>query len=321
MGKQHAFFDCRTKADHNNTIQCFCYFNCGKFSYRFIWDWAKNMPDKIKDGTVPNVASDPDGNIYVAERVKGYPIAKFTNDGTFIRYYGQDLDIDEIHGLYIDKDYNIWISDDVGNVIYKLNQNNELLLTLGEKGKASDTGVDMSIKSHLKYLSILRSAGPFNKPTKAVIDSAGNIFVSDGYANAAVHMFTPEGSLIKSWGAPGNAPGEFNIVHSVFVDHRNRIWIADRDNDRCQIFDCQGNLIKIIPGLLYPTDVWANETNVFVSEHDGRISIFDLDFQMVAQVGFFHAPYRIHSLCGDKYGNLYLGLFNEYPVVKLELQK
>lgn len=319
MAKQHAFKDCRTKADHHNIVPCDVFFRCGVFNYRYEWDWAKNFPDEIKDTTVPGIACDPDGNVYVACRTKGFPVACFDTDGNFIRYYGRSLDIGEMHGIYVDSDFNVWIADDVYNVIYKLDRNDNLLLTIGEKGKGSDTGVDMTIKSHLKYLTIRRSAGPFNKPTKAVVGPDKRVFVSDGYANAAVHVFTPEGKLVKSWGAPGNLVGEFNIVHSLCVDSRNRVWVADRDNDRVQIFDTEGNVLHVITGIVYAADVWTDNRHVYVGELDGRMSIYDMDYQLVAQIGYFHSPYKIHSLCGDYKGNVYFGLFNEYPVVKLKL--
>ncbi len=321
MAKQHTFKDHRTKSNLNNTIPCTCTFRCGSFEYQYEWNWSKKFPKEIADGTVPNIACDSHGNIFAAFRVKGFPIAKFDADGNFIRYYGQHLDIGEIHGIYVDNQDNIWLTDDEFHVIYKLSQTGETLLQLGQKGIASDTGVDMTITSHLKYLTIRRSSGPFNKPTKAVVGPDGNTYVSDGYGNAAVHVFAPNGTLLRSWGNPGNAPGEFNIVHGVFVDKNCRVWIADRDNDRVQVFDDHGNLLKIIDRLTYPADIWANDTNIYVAEMDGRISIFDMEFQPVAQLGYWHSPYKMHSICGDKQGNLYLGLFTDYSIVKLSIVK
>lgn len=321
MAKQHTFKDHRTKSSLENTVPCTCTFRCGSFQYKYEWDWSKNFPKEVADGTVPNVACDKYGNVYVAFRVKGFPVAKFDTNGSFIRYYGQQLDIGEMHGVYVDNEDNIWLADDVYHVIYKLNQEDETMLQIGEKGVASDTGVDMTITSHLKYLTIRRSAGPFNKPTKAVVGPDGNIYVADGYANAAVHVFDPKGNLLRSWGSPGNAPGEFNIVHGICVDRMNRVWIPDRDNDRVQVFDDHGKLLMVLGRLVYPADIWANEKNVYVAELDGRLSIFDMDCQMVAQIGYWHSPYKMHSMCGDPAGNLYLGLFTDYSVVKLSVNQ
>lgn len=318
MSKLYAFKDHRTKASTQNSMASSCIFQCGEYRYRYQWDWARLFPVEISEGNVAGIACDQHGYIYLAVRVKGFPIAKFQSDGTFVRYYGQHLDVAEVHGISIDAEDNIWLVDDVDNVVYKISQADEVLLTLGTKGAASETGVDMTIKSHLKYLTIRRSAGPFNKPTKAFVGTDGTIFVSDGYANARVHSFTPEGKLLSSWGNPGNGIGEFNIVHSVFADCRGRVWVADRDNDRVQIFDEMGTVLKIIPDMLYPADICSDGNKVYVAELDGRISVFDLEFQLIAQIGYWHSPYKVHSLCVDDGGNLYLGLFNEYPVVKLE---
>jgi len=85
-------------------------------------------------------------------------------------------------------------------------------------------------------------------PTDVAVTPAGDIFVSDGYGNARVVHFDPAGKFVKAWGRLGSRPGEFSIPHSIAVDSRGRLHVADRNNVRIQVFDQQGKLL----------DVWSN---------------------------------------------------------------
>ena len=68
--------------------------------------------------------------------------------------------------------------------------------------------------------------------------------MSDGYGNARVHKFRRRRQTMFSWGEPGTAPGQFNLPHGVWVDRRGRLLLADRENDRVQVFDQNGKLLK-----------------------------------------------------------------------------
>ena len=91
----------------------------------------------------------------------------------------------------------------------KFTADGELLMTIGTKGYRSDTGVDNSVFSSNAWPDVVRGAEPFNLPAGIAVNEAGEVFIADGYANARVHKFTPEGALIKSWGGPGSEPGQF----------------------------------------------------------------------------------------------------------------
>lgn len=88
----------------------------------------------------------------------------------------------------------------------------------------------------------------------------------------------------------GDAPGQFGIPHSLWTDRLDRVWVADREFDRVQIFDSDGNLLRCIDGLLYPYDVVTDENFAYVSEREGRISIFDMEYRLLAQIGYFASP-------------------------------
>jgi sugar lactone lactonase YvrE len=91
-----------------------------------------------------------------------------------------------------------------------------------------------------KKSSPFMSGKPFCRCTHSALAPNGDIYVSDGYGNAAVHKFSPDGKLLKSWGTPGTGPGEFNLPHNICCDAGGWVYVADRENDRVQIFDENG---------------------------------------------------------------------------------
>jgi hypothetical protein len=126
-------------------------------------------------------------------------------------------------------------------MVVKFDPSGKVLLTLGRRleavGELGSSGV------------FGRASGPpgsgvpgdnFNQPTDVAWDTAGNIFVSDGYGNARVAKFDKNGKYIKSWGATGAEQGQFNIPHSVAVDARGNVYVADMGNQRIQVFDNDG---------------------------------------------------------------------------------
>ena len=84
------------------------------------------------------------------------------------------------------------------------------------------------------------SGEPFHRCTHTALSPKGEIYVSDGYGNACVHKYTPDGKLIKTWGEPGTDPGQFNIVHNIVTDADGWVYVADRENHRVQVFDGNG---------------------------------------------------------------------------------
>ena len=265
------------------------------------------------------LATDKDDVLYVACRVKGYEIARFTPDGAFMGFLPLEEEIGRVHGMYLNDRHDIWVTDDAFHVARKFDRSGRCIQTLGTPHVPSDTGVNQaSTKSYLGYLTIKYAGAPFNKPTKLVESADGRLFASDGYGNAAVHAFAADGTLLRTWGGPGQEPGHFNIPHNLYVDALGRIWVADRDNDRVQAFNEDGELLTVLDGLLYPGEIWSDGTYLYVSEMDGRISIYDMDCRLVAEIGHRKASFSGHSLTGDSRGNLYIGCFGEYAVVKFE---
>ncbi len=199
----------------------------------------------------------------------------------------------------------------------KFTPEGKLLLTLGNKDQPSDTGY---VQEDLA--SVKRGGPPFNNPTGVALSSSGEIYVSDGYGNARVHKFAPDGTLLFSWGEPGDAPGQFRLPHSAWVDKQERVWICDRSNNRVQIFNEKGEFLDQRTDLNLPnTLVMDNEETVYVAELSRRVSIFTIDGKLLARWGeakmaqrssdgqekepsLFIAP---HAIAVDSHGDLYVG--------------
>ena len=253
--------------------------------------------------------------------MEGKEIIKFSPEGKFQGFIPLKEKIGRPHGLFISDQGDILLSDDFYHVVRRFDQNGNCLQTFGTPGVPSDSGFDQSAGGYLSYLTVTRAAPPFNKPTKMIVGPDGLLYASDGYGNAAIHVFQQDGQLIRTWGGPGQEPGHFNIPHSIWVDQQFRVWVVDRDNDRVQIFDREGKLLDIIDGLLYPGDVWSDESYIYVCEMEGRVSIYDMNLQLVAEIGHRRFPHYAHSMTGDCEGNLYLGVFGEHSIVKYQRLK
>ena len=99
----------------------------------------------------------------------------------------------------------------------------ELLRTLGERGVRSDTGVKPDDFRSDAWKDVKYGGPPFNLPTDIDVAPGGEMFVTDGYGNARVHKFAPDGKLMFSWGEPGSGPGQFNLPHAIWIDRRGRL--------------------------------------------------------------------------------------------------
>lgn len=307
----------RSKSAPENKVYGEELFRSGGFTYRLRLDFAK-WPEEYRGYQVCGSFWDGE-RLYVTTRCRECPVAVFDRNGTFIRRLGASLPVGRMHGVWKDSRGRILAADDTCHVIWCLDDEDHLLETVGTYGVGSDTGFDASIEGHLAYLTVTHRGEPFNKPTRMVEGTDGYYYASDGYGNAAVHKFDQDFRLVKSWGQPGTGPGEFSIVHSVRMDQNKRIFVADRDNDRIQVFDDEGNFLKSLDGLLYPCDMDTDDRYLYVAENDGRISIFSAELELLAQFGHSGSEWRGHSITVDKDGNIYLGtLHGNYNLVKFE---
>jgi peptidylamidoglycolate lyase len=129
------------------------------------------------------------------------------------------------HGLTIDAHDNVWLTDVALQQVYKFSPEGELLLTLGERGEVGND------ERH------------FDRPTAVAVAGDGSFYVSDGYKNSRVIKFSADGKFLFQWGTKGTGPGQFDLPHWVALDSAGRVYVADRENQRIQVFDSTGHYL------------------------------------------------------------------------------
>ena len=271
------------------------------------------MPDGWELKDVVDVVVDDRDRVYVFNR-GGHPLIVFEQDGRFVRSWGDDL-FTRPHGLTLAEDAErgqvIYCVDDMGHWVGKFSLEGELLMQIGTRDQGAPK----------------RSGQPFNQPTKVALDpESGDLYISDGYGNARVHKYTAAGEHLFSWGDYGLDPGEFNFPHSVCTDSAGRVYIADRENHRVQIFDRAGQFLDKWDGLHRACGLYIKDDIVYVGQilthlevNMGNpnlgacVTVHDLQGRRLARLGDvlpgeepgqFLAP---HSIGVDSRGDLYVG--------------
>ena len=277
----------------------------GKYTYDVDEDWAK-LPEGWEMPAAA-VYGDSKDRVYCFNRDPEHPICIFDRNGNLVSAWGAGL-ISFAHAIYLDKEDNVWLVDRNKHQVFKYTNDGKLLMTIGEEGFRSDTGVAQDDYSSTTWSSVTHSGAPFNMPAGIAVNDSGEIFIADGYANARVHKFTSDGKLIMSWGDPGSGDGQFNLPHGVWIDRQGRVLVSDRENDRVQVFTQDGKFVsswptKLIgPALMYVDD----EDIVYIPEHNGgMVSILNLEGERLAQWG--DIKYRsCHGIWVDSHKDLYV---------------
>ena len=167
--------------------------------------------------------------------------------------------------IFIGPDDSVFCVDDNGHRVHKFTPEGKLLMTLAPSNGVADTGYNGT-----DHQSILRSGPPFNTPTDVALAPDGNLFVSDGYGNARVHKFSADGQLLLSWGDPGEGPSQFNQPHGVYVDPEGKVYVADRQNSRIQIFSPQGEFLDQWTEVWWPNALCQDRQQNFCVARDRR---------------------------------------------------
>lgn len=277
------------------------------------WSWSE----------ATSVAVDSRDRVFVFNRGP-HPVMMFNPDGTFLKSWGEGR-FTRPHGITIDRNDHLWLTDDGGHAVYKCTADGEVLLTLGTPGKPTDTGVQ-----GMDFRTIQRVAGPFHFPCNVALSSDGTVFVADGYGNARIHAFSSTGELLRSWGEPGRGPGQFHIPHGIAISSDDVIFVADRENSRLQLFDVQGRYLSEWTDVARPCQVCIRDAFVYVAElgwkagmwpgtqapapdaTGGRVSIFDLKGKLQDRFGGGSNPtapgdfFAPHDIAVDSRGAIYV---------------
>ncbi len=223
---------------------------------------------------VADVSVDADDNVFVFCRGT-HPVMIFDREGTFLDAWGEiggDHYFTFPHGLSVGTDGYVYTADSRDHSVRKYTRDGKLVLTLGSPHQNAPAF----------------SGKPFNRPTHATAASNGDIYVSDGYGNAQIHCFSPTGEHRFSWGSPGHGPGQFNTVHSVFIDHEDNdtVYAADRFNNRVQFFTPAGEFLGQWDNLRLPQSVRKGPDGAFyIAELSHRVTVLGPDGTLLARWG------------------------------------
>src|SRR6516225_2335367 len=211
------------------------------------------LPSGMNFGEVPGVAVDSRGNIYVFTRsnTAGGPayapaaaqLLEFNSKGEFMREIGQGLYAwSEAHTVRIDKNDNIWAIDKGSDMVIEFNQAGRVMMVFGRRKESADEDSKPWERVNPPLPAV---NGLFRQPTDVAWDSDGNIYITDGYVNSRVAKYDKNGDWVKSWGERGTKPGQFQIPHAIVADRNNNLYVGDRTNRRIQVFDTDGNFLRM----------------------------------------------------------------------------
>lgn len=208
--------------------------------YELQGDWL-HLPDSLRLGNPTGIALDTAGDIFIFHRARReWPLIGSMPDdyipgktvllidketGELKEAWGENFFIMP-HGLSVDKDNNVWVTDVGRHQVFKFSHEGHLLMQVGE---SKMPGTD---------------AAHFNRPTDVAVAADGSFYVSDGYGNSRVVKFSATGKYILEWGINGDKDGEFAVPHSIDLDPFGNVYVADRENNRIQVFTGEGKFLK-----------------------------------------------------------------------------
>jgi DNA-binding beta-propeller fold protein YncE len=220
--------------------------------YSSVDNFLKFPPD-VYLGETAGVAVNSKGHVFVLSRgnttgpaygAAASQLLEFDADGKFVREIGHNLYAWSFgHSVKVDPQDNIWVADKGSDMVIKFNPEGRVVMVFGRKQEASDEGTE-PLKHPKPPLPPVD--GMFRQVTDMAWDPAGNTYISDGYVNSRVAKVDKEGNWLKSWGEPGDKPGEFSVPHSIAVDAKGNVYVADRGNRRIQVFDGEGKYLREI---------------------------------------------------------------------------
>lgn len=287
--------------------------------YERVKDWPQ-LPASLNIGNPAGIGIDTDQNIVVFRRggrkwplfgamptdtIVGNTVLIIDKDnGKLINSWGDDMFIMP-HGLTVDNQNNIWVTDAGFHQVFKFSHDGKLLMKLGQARVSGDDS------SH------------FNRPSDVAVAPDGSFYVSDGYGNNRIVKFSATGKYLFEWGKKGSKQGEFDLPHGIDLDESGNVYVADRENNRVQVFDSSGKFLKELTGnfgnicsvtfakrkaKLYATD----DVNFFKIKHRGSdVIIFDTAGKVQTRFGrsgsYDGAVSWYHDLVVDKDENIYIG--------------
>ncbi len=233
-----------------------------------------DLPRGMNFGECSGVAINSKGHIFVLNRGK-HGLIEFDGDGKYIHTLGDGLFV-RAHGLRIDAEDNIWATDVGSHIVVKLDPRGRILMVLGSRGRAAE----WHPYGHLRC---------FDEPNDLAFGPAGEIYITQGHGKgeSRVMKFSADGTFIKTWGGEGTAAGQFHCPHSIVIDAKGLLYVADRSNQRIQVFDADGNYLRETHHPGTPCGLcMSRDQHLFLAHgHEGRIMKLTLAGKVLGVTG------------------------------------
>ncbi len=259
-------------------------------NYQKVDNWAQLPPGTVwQDMT--GVDIDRQGNVYALQRTPS-KVMVFDSRGRFVRSWGEGA-FTKAHALRLDRQGNVWITDRELHQVLKFSRDGHLLMALGTKGVPGDNDSTVAL----------------NGPADLVIAPNGDIFVADGEStNTRVVKFSKDGKFLMKWGTKGAGPGQLQTPHSIVMDARGRLYVANRGNARVEIFDQIGRFLGQINNVATPYGLaMAADGTLYVADGAaGSEGLTVLNTRSGKVLAHFSGITGAHMVAVDNKGAIYV---------------
>jgi hypothetical protein len=269
------------------------------------------LPERLHLGEVAGVATNSKGSLFVYTRTGGgnatwgasrifthggSRLYEFDKTGKFVREIGEGVyGFLFAQAVRVDAQDNIWVVDRGSNMVIKFSPDGRIALTLGRKPESVNAPGGAGGGGRGPNNGAGVPGDNFNRPSDVAFDSAGNIYVADGFGNARIAKFDKDGRFLKSWGTRGKGEGQFDMPLSLAVDAKGSVYVADRANQRIQVFDGEGAFQRQISGAGSPWAIcispgahqflYSSNSNDPSSMEGGEIYRLELDGSILGKFG------------------------------------
>ena len=293
----------------------------GEHTYEIIHDWGE-LPSRIRYGNCHGVCVDEAGYIYVHHTVHETSESRdtmvvFDADGKFVKSWGPEF-AGGAHGLHINKEGSeefFYFCDIERGIVVKTTLDGEEIFTLGYPEVSEVYAKPNENGARIPW-----------KPTNLAVASNGDIYVGDGYGSSYVVQYNREGEYIRTFGGPGDSPGQLQVPHGIMIDDRDgeeRVLVADRGNNRLQYFTLGGEQVKFAGGVNLPCHFDKRGGDLLIPDLAARVTLMDKDNNVIAHYGEGPDDYRErrrksrenfmpgkfvcpHGACFDHDGNIFV---------------